>query len=565
MLMIVNDLSIEATGHPGLDQDDHGGKGITSHQEIDGERADYVIVGAGSAGCVIANRLSADPKNRVVLLEAGAADRNPWIHVPGGFYKLVYHPTLSWGFESEGEPGLGGRSQIWPRGKTLGGSSSINAMLYVRGQPDDFYRWQQLGCSGWGFSDVLPYFKRAEDQERGGDDLHGKGGPLAVSDNRALHPLSDAFIEAAIEAGIPANPDFNGPTQEGVGYYQLTARNARRCSTAKGYLGEAKGRQNLAVVTEALATGLIMRDGRCQGVCFSDPSGRERQVHALKEVILAAGSIKSPHLLLLSGIGPADELRGHGIDPVCDLPGVGAGLQDHLQVKLIYRVEGVPTLNELFNSWPLRAVEALKYAFLKRGALASGPSFCGGFAKSDPALDLPDLQLHFNPLSGDKPGHLHDFPACSPIVSQLRPESRGRLWLTSSDPREQPAMMANYLAEESDGRTLVAGMRLVKKIMAQPAMRRIKATPYYPDGDVESDDDLLAAARDIGITQYHPISTCRMGSDPLAVVDPGLKVRGIDGLRIADASIMPTMISGNTNASAIMIGEKASDLILGKA
>jgi len=538
---------------------------MTVHQEIHGQNADYVVVGAGSAGCVIANRLSADPGNSVVLLEAGGADRNPWIHVPGGFFKLVYHPTLSWGFQSEAEPGLGGRSQTWPRGKTLGGSSSINAMLYVRGQPDDFNRWQQLGCSGWGFADVLPYFKRAEDQERGADDLHGKGGPLAVSDHRAQHPLSDAFVDAAIEAGIPANPDFNGPNQEGVGYYQLTARNARRCSTARGYLGKAKGRQNLAIVTETLATGLIIEDGVCRGVRLVDPSGTERVVRANKEVILAAGSIKSPHLLLLSGIGPAADLKEHGIEPVLDLPGVGAGLQDHLQVKLIYKVEGVPTLNEIFNSWPLRVIEALKYAFLKRGALASGPSFCGGFAKSDPALDLPDLQLHFNPLSGDRPGHLHDFPACSPIVSQLRPESRGRLWLKTADPQDQPAMQANYLAEESDCRTVIAGMRLVKRIMAQPAMQRIKAAAYHPVSTLVSDDELLAAAREIGITQFHPISTCRMGSDPLSVVNPDLKVRGIEGLRVADASIMPTMISGNTNASTIMIGEKASDLILGSA
>ena len=538
---------------------------MSRHQDVDGEAFDYVIVGAGSAGCVLANRLSSDPKNSVLLLEAGGADRNPWIHIPGGFYKLVYHPTLSWGFKSENEPGLNGRSQIWPRGKTLGGSSSINAMLYVRGQAADFDRWRQLGCEGWSFEDVLPYFKRAEDQERGADAFHGAGGPLKVSDNRAKHPLSDAFIQAAVEAGIPSSDDFNGEDQEGIGYYQLTASRGRRCSSARGYLAPVRNRGNLTVLTHAEASGLMVEGKRCVGVRFLDPSGTERRVRAERASILAAGAIKSPQLLLLSGIGPAQQLQALGITPVLDLPGVGEGLQDHLQLRLIYKVEGVPTLNGVFNSWPLRLAEAVKYAFRGEGALASGPSLCGGFAKSDPALDLPDLQFHFNPLSGDRPGHLHDFPACTPIVSQLRPESRGRLWLRSADPRDQPAMVANYLDEEGDQRVVVAGMRLTQKIMAQAAMQRLKAAAFDPGPELRRDDELLDAARRLGITQYHPISSCRMGADPMAVVDSGLQVKGIDNLHVADASIMPAMISGNTNATTIMIGEKASDLILGNA
>ncbi|MGI9485317.1 MAG: GMC family oxidoreductase, partial [Geminicoccaceae bacterium] len=349
----------------------------------------------------------------------------------------------------------------------------------------------------------------------------------------------------------------------GIGYYQLTARRGRRCSTARGYLAAARGRANLTVVTHAEANGLSFEGHRCTGVHFQSPDNTGRHVLAGRSVILSAGAIKSPQLLLLSGIGPAADLRALGIEPRVDLQGVGQGLQDHLQVKLIYKVENVTTLNEVFNSWPRRMIEAFRYAFRGEGALASGPSLCGGFAKSDPALDLPDLQFHFNPLSGDRPGHLHDFPACTPIVSQLRPESRGRLWLKSADPRNQPAMMANYLAEEGDQRVVIAGMRLTQAIMASPAMQRLNAEALLPEPGTNSDEALLAAARDVGITQYHPISTCRMGTDPMAVVDPALKVRGVDNLHVADASIMPTMISGNTNATSIMIGEKASDLLLG--
>jgi choline dehydrogenase len=523
---------------------------------------DYVVVGAGSAGCVLANRLTASGRHRVLLLEAGGHDRHMWIHIPLGYGKLFANKKVNWLYSSEPEPELDGRRIVQPRGKVLGGSSSINGLLYVRGQPADFDHWRQLGNAGWSFEDVLPYFRRAEDQERGGDSLHGVGGPLAVSDVCEPHPLCEAFIEAAQQAGFPRNDDFNGPAQEGAGYFQLTARHGRRWSTAVGYLREARRRGNLTVVSNALTSRILFSGRRAVGVEYR--CGDATHVaRAAGEVIVAAGAFNSPQLLQLSGLGPAPLLKSLGIEVVADLPGVGAELQDHLQVRMQYRCTLPITMNDVVNSWRHRTAAGLRYLLLRKGLLAIGAGYAGGFFRTGPLAATPDVQVHFIIFSADAVGAaLHPFPGFIASVCQLRPESRGFVRITSADPRQPPAIQPRYLSARSDRETIVAGMKLLRRIMSQPAMRRYIAEERAPDPRCTSDAELLAFARANGTTVFHPTSTCRMGPDPAAVVDERLRVRGIERLRVVDGSIMPTVVSGNTNAAVVMIAEKGADMIL---
>lgn len=529
------------------------------------EEFDYIIVGAGSAGCVLANRLSARPAARVLLLEAGGADNNIWIHLPVGYFKTMHNPATDWCFETEPCPGLGGRKLQWPRGKVLGGSSSINGMLYIRGHSSDFDTWRQLGNAGWSFSDILPYFKRSEHQERGADDLHGVGGPLAVSDVRMRRALSDIVIEAAVNAGLPRNSDFNGPRMEGVGYFQNTTRNGLRCSTAVAYLRPVRSRRNLHVVTDAHTSKIVVENGRAVGVEYFW-HGIKRAVQARAEVILSAGAIGTPQIMMLSGLGPAEHIREHGLEVVKDLPGVGRNLQDHLQIRMVYRLNKPLSLNDEVSN-PLRKVGmALQYMATRSGPITMAASQVCAFASTRPGLEAPDVQFHIQPLSADKPGDgLHKFSAFTISPCQLRPESRGSILLRSANPYDPPFIHPNYLATETDRETAVAGMKLGRKIASTQPIADLIEREHLPGPDVRTDAEFLEAARRLGTTIYHPVGTAKMGRDPLAVVDERLRVHGLQGLRVVDASIMPTITSGNTNAPTIMIAEKVADMILADA
>ena len=533
---------------------------------VQGEDYDYIVVGAGSAGCVLAARLSEDPATRVLLLEAGPPDRSPWIHLPIGYGKTMWDERVNWRFQTEPDPGMNGRRIYWPRGKTLGGSSSINGLIYIRGQREDYDHWAALGNAGWGYDDVLPWFVKSEANARGASAFHGGDGPLRVSDIGARDPLIEAFIAGAGEIGVPRTEDFNGARQEGAGYYQLNTSKGLRWSTARAYLGPARHRLNLKIATEAFAAGIDLASGRATGVRYRQggPGEPLKTARARAEVLLSAGSIQSPQLLQLSGIGPAPLLQELGIAVAQASPGVGENLQDHLQIRLTFESTR-PTTNDRLNSLLGQAGLGLQWLLFRSGPLAVGINQGGCFMRALPAeASTPDIQFHVATLSADMAGgKVHPFSGFTLSTCQLRPESRGHVHIASTDPFEPPRMHANYLATDLDRRTTVAGVKAARAIAASAAMRPMVAREVKPGPGAATDEELLEFCRDHGATIFHPTGTCKMGpaADPLAVLDERLRVRGVAGLRVVDCSAMPTLVSGNTNAPAVMLAEKAADMI----
>ena len=512
---------------------------------------DFIIVGAGSAGCVLANRLCENPNTRVLLLEAGGKDWHPFIHMPAGLAKLIGLEHINWSYETEPEHQMNGRRLYWPRGKVLGGSSSINAMCYCRGHRKDYDSWAAAGADGWGFDEVLPYFIKSEDQENGASEYHGEGGPLGVRNLRHTNPLSGVFLEAAVQAGHGRTDDFNGPRQRGFDYYQVTQRDGKRCSTAVAYLRPARKRDNLTVSTHSHAQRIVFENGRAAGVEYLNK--RKPRTATGGKVILSGGAINSPQLLMLSGVGPGDHLQSVGVEVRHDLPGVGQNLQDHLDVCTLVECHDTITYDQLSD-----IAVGLRYLFGRKGPGSSNIAEAGGFIVSRHATDdRPDIQMHFVPAFLDDhgrnilPGHGMTIHACS-----LRPESRGEIRLKSADPAAAPAMHARYMSTEYDRKMMLECVRLSREILAQEAFRPYAGTEVFPGAARQSDDEVMDFVRDKGESIYHPIGTCRTGTDEMAVVDPSLKVRGLEDLYVVDASIMPTLVSGNTNAPTIMIAEK---------
>ena len=525
---------------------------------------DFIITGAGSAGCVLAARLSESGRFKVLLLEAGGNDSNPWIHVPMGYAKTFVDAKINWKFESEPEAELNGRTMYQPRGKVLGGTSSINGMIYMRGNAADYDQWRQLGNEGWDYDSVLPYFRKAEDNERGADPYHGSGGPLRVSNQPYEWEIAKALLEACKQAGIPYNPDFNGAKQEGCGYYQTTTKDKRRWSTAAAYLKMAKKRPNLTIKTRAHATRLLFTGVRATGVEFQTPQGPD-VAHAGREVIVSGGAYGSPQLLLVSGLGPAEHLQEMGVPVVRDMPGVGSNLQDHFNTYCTYRIARNLSLNSLQHSLPHRLVAGAQYVLLRSGPMSGNGMYVGALVRSDKRLERPDLQMNiscWSTIDRNAKGIIsHPFPGISISPVHLSPDCRGTVRLRGNDPLAAPKIQFNFLRTENDMRVMIAGVRIARSIARQQALQQLVVEETSPGVATRTDEEIAADVRQRGVSNLHPVGSCGMGHGPMAVVDPRLRVHGVPGLRVVDASVMPVIVAGNTNAPTIMIAEKAADMI----